>query len=240
MPYFKESNILYIHIPKTAGIYISDLLGLDVHRSYPNFSPLEPILNNKNRTFFRVVKSFVKQKITRSLIPNFEYLVGDHTVNLTVQNLTVNELIRFGYLSFDEFCLSKKIVSVRHPLDRFISLCSYWKILESGYSIDWVIQNILHGKNKVVPSVVRSTFYPMHSFISDPWSSKPDWFILRQEHLDDDLELLFNEFNINAGKKNKPLNVSSGQRAILTDNQIDTICNYYQIDFEYFNYEFNK
>lgn len=259
MPFYPERKILFIHIPKTAGIYISKILGVGFEGFYRNYRPtLEQsrslFLRDENNKESRNNPSRSK-RLLRTLLrlplpsgrahlqagkSSADYLIGGATFELAMQNLTVGELLRYGLVSQRDLLASRKIVSVRHPEDRFRSLVSYWNFPDIGLDIDWVIQNCLIRPSAQLPVEVKATFAPMSFYISNPLVKADQWEIIRYETLHEDLErLLPGEFSRASCKADDRVNASESAGVVLEGRHLDLLREYYSTDYELFGYRHN-
>lgn len=255
MPFHPESGVLFIHVPKTAGIFISKVLGVDFSKYYERYRPSL----HESQKLFKQVSEATKESGSRQLpsLPrkladlarlagrntttpegSREQLVGSAQINISLQNFTVSELLRFGYVSRDQLLSANKVVSVRHPEDRFRSLVSYWNILELGFSVDWVIQNCMSRPNPLIPVEVLATFSPMSFYIHCPLLEFRDWKVIRYEHLLDDLQ----EILVDIGSEvslpgSQRINASEPGKVLLEGRHIDFIREYYSSDYELFEYD---
>jgi hypothetical protein len=254
MPFEPDKRVLFIHVPKTAGIFISKNLGVYFSRYYERYRPSlhdsQKLFSHVNeatkergsrrwsslpRKFWGLAK--LAERNTTSPNGSREYLVGSAKIHISLQNLTVSELLRFGYVSRDQLLSAKKIVSVRHPEDRFRSLVSYWNILELGFSLDWVIQNCMARPNPLIPVEVLATFSPMSFYIHCPLVEFRQWRVIRFEHLLNDLQEILVDIGSEVSLPGpQRINPSESGKVLLESRHIDFIREYYSSDYELFEY----
>jgi hypothetical protein len=254
MPFDPDNRVLFIHVPKTAGIFISKILGVDFSRYYERYRPSL----HDSQNLFKHASEATKESGSRQWpsLPrkladlarlagrntttskgSREHLVGSAQIHISLQNLTVSELLRFGYVSRDQLLSAKKIVSVRHPEDRFRSLVSYWNILELGFSVDWVIQNCMARPNPLIPVEVLATFSPMSFYIHCPLVEFRQWRVIRFEHLLNDLQEILVEIGSEVSlPEAQRINPSESGKVLLESRHIDFIREYYSSDYELFKY----
>ena len=254
MPFDPDNRVLFIHVPKTAGIFISKILGVDFSRYYERYRPslhdsqelFKHVSEAKKDSGSRQWPSLPRKlaglaKLAGSNNPTSngsrEHLVGSAQINVSLQNLTVSELLRFGYVSRDQLLSARKIVSVRHPEDRFRSLVSYWNILELGLSVDWVILNCMARPNPLIPVEVLATFSPMSFYINCPLLEFSHWRVIRYENLLDDLQEILVDIGSDVSLPgSQRINPSEPGKVLLESRHIDFIREYYSSDYELFEY----
>ena len=254
MPFDPDNTVLFIHVPKTAGIYISRILGVDFSKYYSTY---RPDLADSLKLFSHVdgddgqnghrrrgslpgkLVKLIRLRGRKAAAPSGsrEHLVGGAHFDISLQNLTVSELLRFGYVSREKLLSARKVVSVRHPEDRFRSLISYWNLPELGYSVDWVIQNCIVDPNPRIPVEVLATFCPMSFYIHCPLLEFRQWTVIRYEHLLDDLQ----ELLIDMGAEVRlpvtaRINPSESGKVLLEARHLDFIREYYSSDYTLFEY----
>lgn len=254
MPFDPKNGVLFIHVPKTAGIYISKILGVDFSKYYSTYRPgladSQKLFSHVDRDddqdgHGRVVSlpgklgKLARLRGRKPATPNGsrEHLVGGAHFDISLQNLTVSELLRFGYVSREKLLSARKVVSVRHPEDRFRSLVSYWNLPELGYSVDWVIQNCIVDPNPRIPVEVLATFCPMSFYIHCPLLEFGQWTIIRYEHLQDDLQELLIDMGTEISLQVTPrINPSESGKVLLEARHLDFIREYYSSDYALFEY----
>lgn len=254
MPIYPDKGVLFIHVPKTAGIFISKVLGVDFGRYYDRYRPSLADSQKMLSHFCRAAGqndaspwSSLSRKLRRLAVitggaaaspgRSREHLIGSAQIRISLQNMTVSELLRFGYISREQLLSAKKIVSVRHPEDRFRSLVSYWNFLELGLSVDWVIENCVANPNPMIPVEVLATFSPMSFYVHCPLVGFDQWSVIRYEHLLIDLEKILRDTGTEANLPGIPrINASESGKVILNDHHLDVIREYYSSDYELFHY----
>ena len=251
MPYFPDEKILLIHIPKTAGIYVAKALGLDFSLYYDHFRPtlsessrlLRPCASTRARRaafspkrLARLAFRFLSSPFRPTLLTGDDRLVGGVTLDLSLQNLTLSDILHFGYLSRDDVLSCHKVVTIRNPEDRFRSLVSYWHFLELGFDIDWVIENCLIRPNNSLPKELISTFSPMAFYIDNPLFTSTEWLYVRQESLLSDLTKVAAVAGLKMDVPKDKINSSESSTVALTDTQIAQIRSFYAIDYDRFHY----
>ena len=113
MPFLKEKNLIFIHIPKNAGKFIEDRYLMS---DFPNSEA-----NQGNRTIIsNIARAFLK------LDENSQIFAKTHgrrmfDIGLVAQHLTLIEMQLYGLVPRDLFEL-KVLASVRSPYSRALSL----------------------------------------------------------------------------------------------------------------------
>lgn len=106
MPIFEKYNLLFIHIPKTAGGSIEQLLSAVCSQT----------LTSRHRFFDLVARVLVSNE------KNSKHLFGIVDKRLVLQHLTPNEILGLGYLSHQDYLNKNRFTVIRNPIDRAVSL----------------------------------------------------------------------------------------------------------------------
>jgi|GEM_PF-2070333 len=114
MPYCKQKNLLYIHIPKNGGKTVEILLNM--HQSY-NGSP-------NSRSFLNTVFKYLLNKTTNHQAS--EQLLGVIDHSFAAQHLTLQEIEICNFMSIDNIKKAKILTTVRNPYNRAYSLFNHW------------------------------------------------------------------------------------------------------------------
>ena len=175
MPYFKDINLLFIHIPKTGGTSIEEYF-------YEKYNI--PLTLSTLKTSKLATCAFLKWK------------------NITLQHLTIDEILK-NALYFDINTNNLKIISiVRNPYDRMISELFYLKLIDidsSSEFVEIIITNFLNDSNEY-----DNHKLPQHKFLEINNIISDKYFILRTESLTEDMiKLGYTDFNKNENVGNK-------------------------------------
>ena len=204
MPYFKEFNILFIHIPKTGGSNIENF--------FLNYSKNKPTINHL-------------------LSNNLNIRINNHSLqHMTYQEYFNNK----DYFNIDTDSL-KIITVVRNPYDRIISDLFYLKFADPSYNreqIEETLKNYLYSNH-----MYDNHKLEQYKFIIDNENKiNKKIIILKCENLNEQMKILgFPEFEKFCNYTNN--NFNKNYLKFLNDNSISLINNYYNLDFEYFNYQ---
>lgn len=211
MPYFKNQNLLFIHIPKTGGS------SLELYFAYKYNTPLNakslfmglPNNTKVNDTFEHGVA--LQHQTYNSIYDNRKSL-----------NIQINED-------------TKIITIVRNPYTRIISDLFYYKLIgpdANPQNVNETIKMYLEGKF----GKLDNHPIPQYKFLIDENDILiPNLIIMKTENLVDDMKMNgyenFNVFN-NVGQHSK-----KNYMNYLNKDSIDLINNFYDKDFTLFGYE---
>jgi len=135
MPFSKEKNILFIHIPKCAGKSFEVALGI---------ATIEEVTKYKWRSFFnKASKYFLNLTKDRK---SMERVWGVCDISLTLQHLTYSEIELLNILSKSELDNAIKVAIVRNPYDRAVS--SYKHMGSSFSDFEDFLNNYYKSKNR--------------------------------------------------------------------------------------------
>jgi len=209
MPYYKDINLLFIHIPKTGG------------------TSLEQYLQKKTRqTVYSVFNS------SNVLFEKFKLKTP------SLQHLTYKEILEYKDMLNVDFDEKLKIITiVRNPYDRIISDLFFNDLINENSTapqVYEVIQKYIYqdyydhdNHNK-----------PQYEFLIDDNNSIiPNIAIFKTETLTPDLiKYGYDDFNLNFHSNKK--NIKKDKYAnYLNNDSIKLINDFYKKDFELFNYD---
>lgn len=210
----KDRNIIFVHIPRTAGTYIEDSIsqkyGLLKNWPHPNTDVLFGLQKLKDGQF------------------------------LTLQHLTLKEMINFGFLEDKN---SEIFTIIRNPYDRIISLHKNW--FSKYESLDEFLDKLISMRlddydfNGIVTNKENFNYLNMTDNIDDiKYFVLPQYYYIIQDNNDynvdiikyENMEKLNMKYNLNLRYKNTNTNHS------FTETQREKIYKIYKKDFEYFGY----
>ena len=211
MPYYKNknTNILFIHIPKTGGSSIEHYFSTKFNIP----------LNNKS---LKTTNHYHKE--------NNKYKILSKKVSL--QHLIYNSIFRFRRFFNVTLRNLKIITAVRNPYERLISDLFYLKKINKDTLKKNVYQIILN----FIKNNPDNHALPQHRFIINYYTRRipPNITILKTETLKEDMHKIgYSDFDVHQ-KKNKVKNVNYYD--YLNKKSIQLINLYYHFDFILFNY----
>ncbi len=211
MPYFKDANLLFIHIPKTGG------------------SSLEKYFSAKYRTQLNAKSLFMG--LPQNIMVNDTFDRGIALQHQTYKSIYDNQRPLVIQINKN----TKIITIVRNPYTRIISDLFYYKIISSytdPQSISGIIKKYLEGKY----GKLDNHPLPQYKFIIDgDGIMVPNLIIMRTEHLVDDMKKNgYTDFNIfnNVGSNSK-----ENYMDYLNEDSINLINEIYDNDFILFGYQ---
>lgn len=209
MPYFKDINLLYIHIPKTGGTSIE-------------------------KYFYKDTRQTISSLYSRNLKPFINYIqINNHSLQHCTY-LEIYENKEYFGIKFDEKLVI--LASVRNPYARIISDLFHFKMINKNSSKKDVCQTIIKYLDPENSNNYDNHQIPQYKYISDNEGKLIDKiFIMSQESLTQDMiSLGFKDFDIKAlENKNKEVDYFD----FLNKRSINLINDYYAKDFELFGYK---
>lgn len=219
MPIFKEQNILFIHIPKTGGFSVESALSDDAGKFGNGGISLRKLLG---RSMERLAGYNSDQM-----------LYGERQFVFTAQHLTINEMLRYGFIDRELFVGLNKFTVFRNPFDKFKSaFLSHNRFLKYR-SVDHFINAWLFGNLTSHNEIAHRRLQTDYLLLDDAFSS--DLQVLKFENLQVEFEIMCERFGITPRKLPKK-NVSpiNSDLVNFTQKQKTVIEKYYARDFEYF------
>jgi hypothetical protein len=207
MPYYKNLNILFIHIPKTGG------------------SSLEEYLKEK-----------ATQTLFCTSIENNILFQKFHIKTGSLQHLTYKQIYYYKKQLEVDFNESLKIITiVRNPYHRIVSDLFYFNLIDKNTSSEIVYKIIvkyIFDKKYDYHNIPQYMF-----LLDNNNEIHPKITIFRTENLNEYLyNYGFTDFNKNAVKNNKNIEQDE-YISYLNNDSIKLINKFYKKDFELFNYE---
>lgn len=209
MPYFKDLNILLIHIPKTGGTSIEDYFFKDSIRDIHSIYSIGLYPNHKHIKF------------------------NNHSLQHSTYLELYNNREYFG-LKFDGNLII--LTSIRHPYDRIMSDLFFFNMITDKSSKNDVVDAIKKFLNPLNAHKYDNHFLPQHLYLIDENGKIPeDIYILNQKTLTTDMQALgFIDFNMHTQTH---AHTGIDYLKFLNKESIRIINEYYAKDFEYFGYK---
>ena len=232
MPFLKEKNLIFIHIPKNAGKFIEDRYLMS---DFPNSEA-----NQGNRTIIsNIARAFLK------LDEDSQIFAKTHgrrmfDIGLVAQHLTLIEMQLYGLVPRDLFEL-KVLASVRSPYSRALSL--YCNVVNQNiwnqndfeeFCKNWTKDFNLNYKHiKLCQKRLQVDF-----LIDIDGNINPNINLVHVENLVEELKVFERENNLQVvnyeKKKNINLNIKKPK---LSKIAVKYINDNYSRDFEILNYK---
>jgi hypothetical protein len=214
MPYFKDINLLFIHIPKTGGSIIEDYF-------YTKLSLARTI-----DTLYSCKHIFYNDKLQKINLDNHSLQNTSYTEIFSSKNNYFN--IKFNNL--------KIIALVRSPYSRIMSSLFYFNLIKlescDKSKIEKIITKYLYTDN-----FYENSKKPQYLYLTggDHLTIPKNIKIIKNETLVEDMVKLgyedFEHYKIN------PFDSEIDYMSYLSENAILMINQYYYMDFKLFNYE---
>lgn len=185
MPYSKQNELLFIHIPKNAGKSMEVALGLTTPSESQHYAWRNP-LN-------RLAKALQKATRDSKAKPR---LWGIDDATIALQHLTYTEIELLEYLSKSELKKSTKVAVVRNPWDRVIS--SYRHMGKAYEDLASFIQHWYDEPSKSHNELAHKR--SQMDFIVDKRGKVVIDHLLRFENLGQDFSQLVEALGLNAQK----------------------------------------
>ena len=213
MPFFKQSNILYIHVPKTGGMSIEEY-----------FFTIDNVEKNEKSIYgwYLDRENRIRGPMERSL-----------------QHFTYEEIRKHRkYFDTDIINIPKIVISVRNPLDRMISEM-FWNQRISLESTPEQVADAIYHYLHVDTEIQDNHRLPQYHFGLDEdgiWI--PTIQIVRTESLEKEMHRLgYDDFHVHHNKCKSGENID--YKKYLNHRSIQMIQEYYAKDFEMFGYPLN-
>jgi hypothetical protein len=216
MPYFKNenTNLLFIHIPKTGGCSLEKY-----------FANMFNITLNNTALY--------------NWLPYDIKLKNNINVQTSLQHLTYQDIMKYkSFLNID-LCNLKMITIVRNPYNKILSdlfFLTKINIYSTKEDVFSKIQMYLTKTNSGIDNIdnIDNHNTPQYLFLIDENNELiHNIHILRTETLNDDMHRLgYEDFDIKINKNPNKINYDD----YLNEDSINLINKYYDEDFKLFNY----
>ncbi len=232
--YIKGKNLIFIHIPKNAGISVEYTLN-DIYfknennKLYFNFIENMPAII-KYLYFYVFILRIIINLIVYQINPLDNFNIGIKYDTLSM-HFSARQYKKF--LNNDNYNKCIKFTIIRNPYNRTLSMYYYItpKFLQSKKNF---IKFLLNIKNK---KLKNNWFNTQHSYVVDENGNNIVDYYIRFENLQNDWYLFCKKYNITYRKLVKINSNKNNIEELLLDNYTkQLIYDIYKIDFIYFNY----
>jgi len=210
MPYYKDINLLFIHIPKTGGTSLEQYFKKTNKETLYSTGVNNHILCEKFEQFKKSTSSL--QHLTYKNICKYKNTL----------EIDLNEDLRI-------------ITIVRNPYDRIISDLFYFDLIKETSTSDDVYKII---KKYIYEKCHDNHNIPQYEFLIDKNNTIiPNITIFKTETLTEDFKNYgFKDFDLRFHKNKQNINKEKYSN-YLNNDSIKLINEFYKKDFELFNYE---
>lgn len=210
MPFFKQSNILYLHVPKTGGMSIEEY-----------FFTKYNIEKNENSVY-----GWYLDRPNRIRVPN----------ERSLQHFTYEEILENNAFFDIDFSLKPKIImSIRNPFDRIISEM-FWNQRINVDSTPEQVADAIHQFLYMDTEIRDNHRLPQYQFGLDEhgiWMENIN--IVRTESLEKDMNKFgYDDFHVHNNKCKSGIQLD--YKKYLNHRSIQMIQEYYAKDFDMFGY----
>lgn len=236
MPYFEEHKILFIHIPKNAGMYIEKVLGIPKEIvNYAQPTSKKTLYQKLRGQAVKVKSQLCANKVRKDL--EKKYLYGQFAGPYIFQHASLSEIVSYRMLDKETIENSKILAVHRNPIDRAISIYKYWGLYKRVSFDDFCSGYILNPKNAIDNFGLLVHLKPQASFVdsSSGYFKRVNWISF--ENFNFDMNDFFIKNNIHNKLYEEKINASSNKSFDISKGSEDIIREVYSDDFELFGYQ---
>lgn len=235
MPYFKEKNILFIHIPKNAGMYIEKQLGIPSSIISSQTPTDKPKISSRILHFSKKLRNIILD-ISDNQQLEIEYLHGQFGGPYAYQHASLSEIISYRMLPEEELENSIILAVHRNPIDRLVSIYKYWGYYKILSFDEFCIKIVANPQNALDNFGLLMHLKTQVSYINDSinYSNKIEW--LSFENLDSDLKEFMRKNNLKTKIDKNKKNESIKKSIEVSKESLSIIRNVYKEDFVHFGY----
>ncbi len=229
--YIKDKHLIFIHIPKNAGVSIEYTLGQIYYKDVNNnfyfylIEKIPPIFKYLYFYFFiyRIILNLILYK--KNPLDNFNLGIKDDTFTMHFSAIQYKKYLQ------DDYNKCIKFTVIRNPYNRIISMYNFItpNFLQSKKNFIKFLLNIKNNKLK------NNWFNTQHSYIVDENGRNIIDYYIKFEKIDDDWFSFCKKYNIPYLKLPK-LYAKKIYIELLDYYTKQLIYDIYKIDFIYFNY----
>lgn len=230
MPFFRDKKILFIHIPKNAGMFVEKKLGIPREIvTYRKPTDKETLYLKVRKIFSKIQHNVFNKK--NELEKRFLY--GNFAGAYNFQHASLSEIIEYRMLSKDELNESTLLAVHRNPVDRTVSIYKYWGFYKF-MSFEVFCKTYVSRPDKIINNFgVLMHLKTQVSYVNNSlgYEKKINW--LSFESIEADLTDFLHLNNIKIDGK---VNRSDDVAVDVSETARRIIENIYEEDFNYFGY----